>query len=218
MTMALLTPVFCSCCLEKFETRMCVSSNSFGPLSTDLYQRAAGEQPLHSEIHTCPHCGYTASSRDFATSTPRVDPRIRQFVKDQLTPLVHKEKSWSASRKYELRAMIEEHIGAPPHVLAHLYLRAAWCCNDDGLNEEEMRHRRLAIEWFKRALEEGTIEQEIVPQIIYLIGELYRRVGEAEQAGKWFDRTLELAIEPEWERLTALALQQMTAPREFIRE
>lgn len=121
MTTAFETEVFCSNCCEKFETRIFMSTNSFGPRSTDFYQRAAGEQPLPLRIHTCPHCGYTNFTDDFTATQPMVPSLVKKFVKERLTPLVKQEWSLHASRKYELKAMIEEHIGTPAKFIGYLY-------------------------------------------------------------------------------------------------
>ncbi len=102
-------------------------------------------------------------------------------------------------------------------MVARTYLTAAWCCDDDNMTEEESSYRRHAIEHYETALREGTLPISEVAPVTYLIGELYRRVGETEEAARWFDRVPDAAAPlpaPQW--LIDLAEAQKTNPRDVL--
>ena len=70
----------------------------------------------------------------------------------------------------------------PRHV-ADLLLRAAWCCVDEGDIEAERFFRRKAAWKFDEALGsfDGVVREERAV-LTYLVGELWRRVGDTRQA------------------------------------
>jgi uncharacterized protein (DUF2225 family) len=72
-----------------------------------------------------------------------------------------------------------------------LYLRAAWCAQDDKNETIERSHRASAIEHFKKALDTEKLPVQERLAITYLIGELYRRVHDLAQAAIWFNRAID---------------------------
>jgi hypothetical protein len=73
--------------------------------------------------------------------------------------------------------------------VADLLLRAAWCCVDEADTEAERFFRRKAAWKFEEALSsyDGVAREERAV-LTYLVGELWRRVGDVRQATAWFDR------------------------------
>ena len=76
-----------------------------------------------------------------------------------------------------------------PRHIADLLLRAAWCCVDESDTEAERYFRRKAAWKFEEALAsfDGVAREERAV-LTYLVGELWRRVGDARQATAWFNR------------------------------
>ena len=87
------------------------------------------------------------------------------------------------SEKYEAAAKVAEWQGTEPRHVADLLLRAAWCCVDEGDIEAERFFRRKAAWKFEEALErfDGVARDERAV-LTYLVGELWRRVGDAKLA------------------------------------
>jgi uncharacterized protein (DUF2225 family) len=105
-----------------------------------------------------------------------------------------------------------------PRYLADLYLRAGWCCVDESDTEAERFFRRKAAWRFADALDayDGVPTEERAV-ITYLIGELWRRIGDDAQAQQWFERVADEVTEPlaqSW--VLEAAAQQKTAPREWF--
>jgi uncharacterized protein (DUF2225 family) len=207
----------CPVCSNEFTSRAVTSTNAFGGKATDFHERAAGEQPLPYLIHTCPWCGYTGSERDFGKDV-EVMPLTKARVWNELAP---KLTSWpmTGSDRYEFAAKIAIWQGTAARWVAELLLRAAWCCVDEGDVEAERYFRRHAAWVFERAL--GTpdgVAGEERAGITYLVGELWRRVGDLKEARRWFDAVPGEVVNPyrqQW--IINAAKQQRDNPKESFR-
>jgi uncharacterized protein (DUF2225 family) len=204
----------CPCCRNRFMSRTWISTNTAGSLSTDLRQRAIGFQPLLLTIHACPSCGYAGYTKDFRKR--KVDKHLRSLIRELITPLVRQGET-PPRCKYGYAARIAEWRGDPSRDIGELYLGAAWCCDDDGREEEAKHYRRRTVEHLQRALQRDEIPENEVAEYRYLVGENFRRVGETEKAALWYKQTIRAASQDskmKW--LAALAVQQKRNPKDFI--
>ena len=102
--------------------------------------------------------------------------------------------------------------------IADLLLRAAWCCVDEGDVEAERYFRRHAAWAFERALSVfdgvGGDERAV---LTYLVGELWRRIGDLQKAGEWFDRVADEIVDDSSQHwIIAAAERQRTNPQEWF--
>lgn len=206
----------CPVCETRFRSQAVVSTNSFGGKRTDFHERAAGTQPLPYLVHMCNRCGYTGSERDF-TEEADVTPAVREHVWSELAPQVGRAPI-TGSEKYEAAAKVAEWQGLEPRHVADLQLRAAWCCVDEGDLEAERYFRRKAAWSFERALEQfDGVTREERAVLTYLVGELWRRVGDAGQAREWFDQVAAEVVDPATQQwVIDAARQQRDCPREWF--
>ena len=206
----------CPVCESRFRSQAVVSTNSFGGKRTDFHERAAGTQPLPYLVHMCNRCGYTGAERDF-TEEADVSPMLREQVWTELAPALAKP-AVMGSEKYEAAAKVAEWQGLEPRHVADLLLRAAWCCVDEGDVEAERFFRRKAAWAFERSLDgfDGVAQEERAV-LTYLVGELWRRVGDAKQARRWFDQVAtEVADSSTQQWVIDAARQQRDCPREWF--
>jgi hypothetical protein len=113
--------------------------------------------------------------------------------------------------------MIREASGADDLELGGTYLIAAQCARLGEQYDEEMEFRRLSIDHYLRALSEGNVPEDALYQTTYLVGELYRRVGDLWKSREWFQKVLDMDLEHERrEFFQDLARGQMTQPRNII--
>ena len=206
----------CPICDTQFRSQAVVSTNSFGGKRTDFHERAAGTQPLPYLVHMCSRCGYSGAERDFAEEAD-VSPILREHVWNELAPTFCTGAT-SGSEKYEAAAKVAEWQSLEPRHVADLLLRAAWCCVDEGDVEAERFFRRRAASMFERALDswDGVARDERAV-LTYLVGELWRRVGDMGQATHWFDKVTEEvtdASNQQW--VLDAARQQRDCPREWF--
>ncbi len=216
MTTLHLIELTCPVCATAFRSQTVVATNGFGGKRTDFHERAAGMQPLPYFVHLCSHCGYAGVERDFSDGVEPTEG-LREHVWSALAPALQRELP-SGSLKYEHAAKVAEWQGNDARYLADLYLRAAWCAVDELDSEAERFYRRKAAWQFATALEsyDGVPADERAV-LTYLVGELWRRVGDAAQAAPWFDRVAGEIIDTEAQQwVHDAAHQQRTAPREWF--
>jgi uncharacterized protein (DUF2225 family) len=206
----------CPICHHCFDSQAVLSTNSFGGKRTDFHERAAGAQPLPYLIHLCSRCGYAGSERDFGEEAD-VSPMLKEHVWDELAPRLS-EGALTGSEKYEFAAKVALWQGAEPRRVADLLLRAAWCCVDEGDTEAERYFRRQSAWMFERALESfDGVERDERAVLTYLVGELWRRIGETALAAEWFDRVADEVLDVDAQQwLIAAAQQQRDCPREWF--
>jgi uncharacterized protein (DUF2225 family) len=191
--------------------RLLTSTNTMGQRTTDLYMYAGGWQPMMHIISTCTNCGYS----DYGSSLwegVTVSDEICQRVHAELKPEVAAyEGKVPASVSYAYGARIAEWQGADHDTLGDWWLKAAWAAGHFEKDEAntERQYRLNAIHHMKAVVER---EDALNPMLAYLIGELYRRIDDTEQATVWFNR----AIEADDGDIAKLARDQRDNPRDKI--
>ena len=206
----------CPICDTRFKSQQVTSTNSFGGKRTDFHERAAGTQPLPYLIHMCSRCGYSGAERDFTEETD-VTPGLREHVWNELAPQVSTVPI-TGSEKYEAAAKVAEWQALDQRHIADLLLRAAWCCVDEDDTEAERYFRRKAALKFEEALStyDGVARDERAV-LTYLVGELWRRSGDAHRSATWFARVgLEITDVATQQWILNAASQQRENPREWF--
>jgi uncharacterized protein (DUF2225 family) len=205
----------CPSCGHEFSSQTVTSTNAFGGKRTDFHERAAGTQPLPFQVHMCDKCGYSGAERDFTEQT-EISPLVREHVWAELSP--HVGGVASGSEKYEAAAKVAEWQGADQRCIGDLWLRAAWCCVDEGDVEAERYFRRHAAWAFEQALEfYDTVPRDERAVLVYLVGELWRRIGDVKQANAWFELVPEEVTDPLGQRwVMEAAHRQQEDPREWF--
>jgi uncharacterized protein (DUF2225 family) len=216
----------CPVCATRFRSQAVVATNAFGGRRTDFHERAAGTQPLAYLVHMCNRCGYAGSEADFGDDTD-LSATLKARVWSELAPTVgclsrgtgrSVVPGWA---KYEAAAKVETWQGGDPRAIGDCYLRAAWCCVEEDDIEAERYFRRKAAWMFAEALSSfDGVPREERAVLTYLVGELWRRIGDVRAAARWFDKvpgevtTGGTAAAAEW--VVEAARQQRESPREWF--
>jgi uncharacterized protein (DUF2225 family) len=205
----------CPVCDNEFKSQSVVSTNAFGGKRTDFHERAAGTQPLAYLIHMCSECGYSGGEADFTAPMP-VSPILKQQVLKELAPL--RPSPICGSEKYEAAAKVAQWQGMEARHVADLLLRAAWCCVDEGDIEAERFFRRHAVWKFEEALSAyDAVPRDERAVLTYLVGELWRRIGNTKKAATWFESVSGEVVDlqnQQW--VLDAAEQQKLNPREWF--
>ena len=216
MTTLDLIELACPICTSAFRSQTVVQTNAFGGKRTDFHERAAGMQPLPYFVHLCTTCGFAGVERDFREEIQLAE-ELRERVMFELAPVMARETA-TGSLKYEHAARVAEWQGAEPRYIADLFLRAAWCCVDENDTEAERFFRRHAAWRFTEALAayDGVPTEERAV-LTYLVGELWRRVGDDLLANTWFERVpLEITDAESQSWVLEMAEQQRAMPKEWF--
>ena len=205
----------CPICGSSFHSQAVVSTNAFGGKRTDFHERAVSTQPLAYLVHMCSECGYSGGEHDFSGVT-EVSPLVKEHVLNELAPIA--PVCVTGSVKYKAAAKVAEWQGVEARQIADLLLRAAWCCVDENDIEAERYFRRLATWSFEQAF--GGYDR-VAPEeravLTYLVAELWRRIGDIQQAKEWFERVSEELVNLQAQHwILATAEQQRTDPQEWF--
>lgn len=146
-------------------------------------------------IYVCPHCGF-AYSKDFSKYfAPGTKELIIEKICNHWVPHSFSEERSidEAIQTYKLASLCatlkkEKHI-----TLAGIYMRIAWLYRMKQDQNQEIRFMKLASQEYEESYSigdySGTQVSEI--RILYLVGELARRVGDNQKAMKFFSSVLE---------------------------
>lgn len=203
----------CPICANDVTISHLTSTNYFGQHS-DFHRMTMGFSPLPLLMNTCPQCGYSGSAQAFAA--PEVmSSTFKQQILENLQSIVNAQPL-TAGRRYELFALQEELRGASAHEMADYYLRASWAARDEG-DPGEAAYQRFAAMFFQKALENNECNEADEGAVTYIIGELHRRLGDADAATQWFTRVVDRAKhDPSWQKLAELAQRQHETPRNTL--
>ncbi|MBC7288603.1 MAG: DUF2225 domain-containing protein [Armatimonadetes bacterium] len=212
MTTLITVRLICPVCGTAFSSQAIASTNRVGQ-DTDFRPHTMGLDPLPHFIHVCPNCCFAAFEGDF----DHAEEAVRQHV---LSGAIRADEIIGAeprgalkgSTKYLLAARCYAHDSRATTLrLADLYLRASWCARMEGRRQRERECQTEAVLRFEKALEDGEVAADQLQVTLYLIGELYRRLGLFELAIDYFDRARSVDQELADPRLNALIDRQRAA-------
>jgi uncharacterized protein (DUF2225 family) len=206
----------CPVCRHGFTSQAVLTTNSFGGKRTDFHERAFGVQPLSYCVHTCSRCGYTGAERDFSEEVD-VEPWLKDRVWDELAPKLP-AGPMTGSDKYEFAAKVALWRDADAYEIGSLFLRAAWCCVEEDDTEAERYFRRKAACTFEQALAGyDDVKRDERAALTYLVGELWRRIGDEQKARTWFDEVPSEITDMATQRwIIEEARRQRDHPREWF--
>jgi len=198
----------CPVCDSGFTTQVFAATGCAGQ-DTDFRPRFPEGDPLPHLVHVCPECGYGAMRDGF----DEVEPVVREWVLAQ--GLGAQTPCGGAERWLRAAACRSVALAHTPDELGQLYARAAWCARAQGERELERRCQRDAVLAFERALAEGYVGEDDQQMILYLVGELYRRLGLFPLARVMLERAGQVAgVGKYGDALSRLVERQLRAAEE----
>jgi uncharacterized protein (DUF2225 family) len=177
---------------EVFEDSAVMSTNQMGA-HTDFKPVVGGLFPFPFYVHACPRCGFAGVEEDFAA---RYDEGFKNWVESELRGELEGAELYGGL-KYVLAARCAQRLGKPRREVADLYLRGAWCAQEEETPDLENRCRRESAAQFEEALKAGELDAAERASVTYLVGELHRRLGDDGQAAAWFDRVESEIVDPD---------------------
>lgn len=214
--MNMLTEISLTCpvCDNEFTSTAVRDHRGDTKTRTDFQEYVAGNAWLPCAVHQCPRCGYAALPEGFEGSA---DTMVQLHVWNELMPSL-KDSPSSASEKYEAAAKVALWRAEESRRIADLWLCAAWCCVEERDTEAERYFRRLAAWSYEDAMSSfDGIQRDERAVVAYVIGELWRRIGDERAARGWFDRVPTEVVEPREQRwILDAAARQRVAPEEWF--
>lgn len=150
-----------------------------------------GVNPDFYVVRICPKCGFASTENGFDRLT---DAQKHNYY--ERVGAGWKGGDYSGERtaamamvSYKLALLSAQATGAKDRVMAGILHHIAWLNRYEGNQGEEQRFLKHALESYIRVYESEGISLNNA-KLMYLIGELYRRNGNAKEAVKWFSRVV----------------------------
>lgn len=187
--------VICPVCDSHFKTKT-VKSKSPRVISkdSDFFVRYSVANPYFYDVLICNSCGYAAMKSDFeklkshkkelvlSNVTPKWKPREYPAILDEKL----------AIERYKLALLNAVLINLPDSTKAMISLKIAWMSRLLDNNDQEIVFLKQSLEGFNNAY-----INEIFPiyglqrdSLMYLLGELNRKLGNNQDALLWFSKTI----------------------------
>lgn len=223
-TMAQLEPLYdkkytCAMCESSFTTKKVRSrfvkilrfDSDFAPQYADGFQ-----DPNFYYINVCPECGYSFTDEFSTYFAPGTKQIIQEQICHQWAPhhyggerTVQEAMNTFKLAAYSSSLKKEKHI-----VSAGLYIRLAWLYRSTENIEQENRFLKLALKEYTESYSTGDYKGTQVSELrlMYLIGELSRRIGLTQDAVRFFSRVIEKqrqSVEPQIIQLAKDRWQEM---------
>lgn len=209
----------CGCFFFSWELR----SFGYENRRTDFRPQYTDENPMKSYYHTCPECHFCAEQDYYHLE---LSDGQKGTLKTRLAEIFKKHgkalpRSLAARCLYAaLVAELLQRMGLIyelPFDRAQSFVQPFWWAEPDELE----KYGKLAIKRLAEAMDEIEESSEDTLYIIYMLGEISRRMGRAEDAKKHFDRLLSLRAKRQNDSnrfLFDLAVQQMSDPKDELPE
>lgn len=191
----------CPVCHFKFQVPW-VSSREFriGQRDGDLRPHYEGEHGLYHAIWACPRCRYAAYRDSFTRVNGDELEQLRKMlapdpvVDEQAVRTAASPPGWEeAVARHKLAISCYQIRKSPPSVLAGLYHQLAWLYREAGAEEQEKKYLAQALEKYIETFEKGKGKfpaQLGEPGVLYLAGEISRRLGNYREAARWLEKAI----------------------------
>ncbi|GGG04943.1 DUF2225 domain-containing protein [Paenibacillus abyssi] len=187
------TKIQCVCCETPFETsRVRTSFKKVIKRDTDFCAYYKEEHnPEYYVVRVCPSCGFSSTENSIEQlNDKQKNSYLTRIGSSWSTRDYGGTRSWEqAMETYKLALICAQTVGEKDRVISGLLHHIAWLYRYKDNKEQEMRFLRFALESYIRVyeVEGGSVNNA---RLMYLIGELHRRVDEPYEAVKWFGRVI----------------------------
>ncbi|QXM05642.1 DUF2225 domain-containing protein [Crassaminicella indica] len=213
----------CPVCKNVFHTKKVRSSAvRVEKRDTDFCVYYNGENPIFYAVFACPNCGYAALESVFQ----EISPLGKKMILSEISPKwvqrdLGKERTVdNAIEVYKLALLCAELMNQKKGILGMLCLRLAWLYRYIG-EERELEFLGHAVNCFEEAfryepLPIGNLDEV---SLLYLLGELNRRLEQYDEAIDWFNKAVSNREIKRKRKLDMLAREQwLLAKEEYKRQ
>ncbi len=184
--------VQCICCEASYQTsRVRPSLKKASKTDSDFCSYFKTVNPDFYVVRVCPFCGF-ASTENFGE---RLNAKQKTAYYEKIgNQWKHRDYGGErgeaeAMECYKLSLVTAQAIGEKERVIAALLHHIAWLYRYEGKREQEDRFLRFAMDAYVRVYE---TERESLSnaRLMFLIGDLNRRLGQYHEAVRWFGRVI----------------------------
>jgi uncharacterized protein (DUF2225 family) len=188
-----LIKVKCICCQASFKTsRVRPSFKKATKTDSDFCSYFKTVNPDFYVVRVCPDCGFAATENFSEKLSEKQKTAYYEKMGSQW-----KYRDYGMERGedvamecYKLSLLTAQAIGEKDRVIAALLHHIAWLYRYEGNKEQENRFLKFARDAYVRVYETET-DSLSNARLMFLIGDLNRRLGDFHAAVKWFGRVIQ---------------------------
>lgn len=147
--------------------------------------------PDYYVVRVCPDCGYSFTENFENKLTPEIRARIQQRISANWSKRDFSgERDWDmALQSYQLALLCAQIAKERPRIIAGILHHIAWLYREKGDEEQEIKFLQFALDAYIEVFETETMDVNDA-RLMYMIGELHRRLKQYNEAVKWFSRVV----------------------------
>ncbi|QHW33206.1 DUF2225 domain-containing protein [Paenibacillus rhizovicinus] len=183
----------CLCCEGSFATsRVRPSFKKSIRQDTDFCASYKTEiNPDYYVVFVCPDCGFASTENGITAMT---DAQRKKYYEQIGARWTRREYGGSRTREqalacYKIALLCAGVIGEKERIVAGILHHIAWIYRSMEDREQEQRFLRFALDAYVTVFETEGVSLNNA-KLMYLIGELNRRIGEPRLAVRWFSRVV----------------------------
>ena len=188
----------CPLCMTNFTSLQIKSSTVYvEKRESDFRTVYRGHSPFHYYIIVCPTCEYAKTVSTFNTPLDKEKALILSEALYQLRSpetFSHQEERDldTALECFQLGIRTAQLLQVPSGELAGIILGTAWIAREMENTKLENYYIEQAVAHYVKAYQQSSqsIGNLSDIQVLYLIGELYRKIGNYSESLTWFSRVL----------------------------
>lgn len=187
--------IICPVCDSKFTTKAVkVKSPRIISKDSDFFIRYSVVNPYFYDVWICNSCGYAAMKSDFE----KIKFHKKELVLSNVTakwkprnyPDILDEKL--AIERYKLALLNAILVDLPNSTKAMISLKIAWMYRLLDDNEQELLFLKQSLDGFNQAYISENFPMYGLQRdsLMYLIGDLNRKLGNSQEALLWYSKTI----------------------------
>ncbi|MDQ8735993.1 DUF2225 domain-containing protein [Paenibacillus sp. LHD-38] len=185
--------IVCICCEFTFMTsRVRPSFKRAAKVDTDFCGYYKTEvNPDFYVVRVCPNCGFASTENGVERLNDQQKKEYHEKIgiRWQKQDYCGERNAKQAMASYKLALLSGQAVGEKDRVIAGILHHIAWLYRYEANQNDEKRFLRFALQSYIRVYEaEGVALNNA--KLMFLIGELNRRIGEMNDAVRWFSRVV----------------------------
>lgn len=188
--------IACIHCNKKFSTtKIRKSTIKVLEIESDFHQIYQTVNPLFYNVYVCEHCGLAFTSDFSKYFAPGTKETLVNRICNNWTPHSFNGQRTldQAIQAYQLAIICGEIKKESYILLAGLALRTAWLYREQKKFDWEIRFLESARNKYKASYLHGDYQNTAMTEmkVLFLIGEISRRLDDTEMATKYFSKIIE---------------------------
>ncbi|WP_274363910.1 DUF2225 domain-containing protein [Paenibacillus thermotolerans] len=156
-----------------------------------MHFKPGSVNPEYYVVRVCPFCGFASTENFSQKLTERQREHFRQKIGSGWAYRDYGKTRTADDAKftYKLALVCSQIAGERERVVAGILHHIAWLYREEGNKQSEDKFLRFALEAYIKVYETEGLELNNA-RLMFLIGELHRRLKDYADAIKWFGRVI----------------------------